>query len=81
MKIIINGVMVDERTRLEYISNPKKVGSMAYDRYEEYQYALNIDEYREVQSKHNEGKSANPDLKYDHGRGFLKFISEEGIEL
>ena len=81
MKIIINGVMVDESTQFEYVANPKKVGSKAHARYEEYQYSESLDQYKEIQMTHDEGRCANPDLKYDHAKGFLTFTDCDGVEL
>ena len=46
--------------------NPKKVGSMSYDRYEKYKHAKTLGEYLELGAK-------VADAFYDNQRGFLTF--------
>lgn len=82
MKIVINGILVDESTQIEYVAvNPKRVGYNAYDRFDLYMVAKTIGEYKEICSDLNDGKHGNADLKYDHSAKYLKLFDIKGNEL
>ncbi len=67
MKININGNELNENTKINYKTNPKRPGFKSHERYEIYQVAKTIGEYLEL----NEKKYQNPDLRYDMDKGYL----------
>ena len=79
MERLINNVKIDENTRFEYVTNPKRVGFKAHARYANYQSATNIEEYTELTE--TEAKYASPDLRYDEEHGFLKLFDAEDVQL
>ena len=74
MIIMINAWKVDETTKVEYVTNPKRAGFKAHARYEEYQRCTTIGEYLELCTD----KYSRPDLRYDEDHGYLKIYDDEG---
>lgn len=75
MERLINSVKIDENTRFEYKTNPKRQGFKAHARYEAYQTATNIEEYKEI-CEDIGSTCGNADLKYDEEKGFLALYSD-----
>lgn len=67
IEMAINGTKVTGTTKIGYIDNPKRKGSMAHTRYAKYQAATTITEYLKL----NDGKYAMPDLRHDLSKEFL----------
>lgn len=61
---------IDENTKIEFVSNPKRAGKNAHARYAKYESAKTLKQYFEL----NAGKFAMPDLKYDTAHHFLKIF-------
>jgi len=57
---IINGLKINNDTKINFIANPKRPGFKAYERYNIYQYAQNIDELKIMNPTYFKA-----DLKYD----------------
>ena len=74
MIILVNSVKVDETMKMEYISNPKRIGFKAHARYEEYMSCESIEEYMEM----CDVRYARPDLRYDEEHGFLRIYDADG---
>lgn len=74
MKMLVNGVLVTEKSAIKFIANPKRVGSLAYDRYDSYQECETIGQYFEVCG---DSKYAKADLRWDHDRAFMTILLEE----
>jgi len=73
--IALNGEKFETTDKIEFVENPKKVGKMAWSRYEIYQKAKTIDEFRKlVESNPDLKKYAAADLRYDHSKGYLKVV-------
>jgi len=70
MSLVINGIKVEDDTKLVYKSNPKRKGFMAYDRYEVYSFAQTLAEYLDM----SESKYAKADLRFDNEKGYLEFV-------
>lgn len=66
-EMVINDRKVDANTKISYAANPKRKGSRAWERYEQYQTATTIGEYLEL----NQTKAAKADLRHDLMKGFL----------
>jgi len=70
MKIMnVNGTNVSENCKIELKGNPKRVGSKAWMRYEEYADAKTIGEYLTA-------GGLLADLRYDSTKGFLKILEK-----
>ena len=76
MSVVINGVKAEMSTTIEYVNNPKRVGKMAWSRYETYGEATTMAEYFEL----NEKKYAMADLRYDLDHEFLTIITRLDID-
>jgi len=63
----INGINVGDECKIECAPNPKRPGSKAHMRYEQYSKATTIKEYLD-----NGGLKA--DLRYDHSKGYLTVL-------
>ena len=61
---ILEKTEIFENTKIKLISNPKRPGSAAYDRYKKYEKSTTVAEYL----KH----ATRADLKYDYNKNFLK---------
>lgn len=65
----INGQLLDENSKIEYVGkNPKRKGSKAHARFEKYMKAKTVSEFLKLG-----GLAA--DLRYDGDKGFLKILS------
>lgn len=74
--MLINATKVDDTTRFEYVSNPKRPGFKAHARYEAYQSSTSLVEYRATCEEIG-SKAINADLRYDEEHGFLKLYNDE----
>ena len=68
---VINGTKVEESTKLKFAENPKREGSKAHTRYEQYSKAKTWGQYLKVA----EPKFAMADARYDLQKEFLKIES------
>ena len=73
MSIVINGTKTETSTAIEYVENPKRVGKLAWTRYESYSAATTIGEYLQLAEK----KYAMADLRYDMDHGFLSIVEDD----
>ena len=65
-EFLIGAVKVNGDTTISYVANPKRSGSKAHARYEEYQAAATIQEALDL-------GATKADLKYDAEHQFLEF--------
>lgn len=67
VELVINGVKMTDQTKIKYRSNPKRVNSQAWARYEQYQSAETVGQYLKL----NDNKFAKADLRHDLSKEFL----------
>lgn len=72
---IVNGIVIDSDSRLEFVANPKRPNFNAHRRYDIYQDATTIDEYLDLA----EAKYAKADLRYDVDKHYLFIFDAEGV--
>ena len=72
----ICGTKVNDDTAIEFKSNPKRVGKLAWTRYEEYQKSTTIGEYMEITKEDWMIKYRLADLRYDLEHKFLTIVEE-----
>ncbi len=77
MSIQINGFNIEDESKIEFKSNPKRPGFKAFERYEEYQKSTTLTEYLAVAEK----KYSKADLRFDEEKGFLKIFDSEGNQI
>ena len=65
---VVNGVKLEDSTKIHFTDNPKRPQSNAHARYSTYQKATTFGEYLKL----NEGKFSMADARHDLGKGFLK---------
>ena len=73
--IVINGVKVTVDTELKYARNPKRVGFKAHARYEAYSECQTLGQYLTLMGHLSLESYSKPDLRYDHDKGHLEFVS------
>ena len=65
---VVNGIKLNDNTKIKFIANPKRDGSKAHERYKKYESAKTFGEYMTL----NDKKYAMADARHDIQKEFLK---------